>query len=80
MDVRNLLAEPRVICRVDGDRASSNLSVSEFAGLAPHTLRPISSIPAWKGKQSYEGRWWFSSLECHVPYATAREPLRVRVG
>lgn len=73
VDVHNLLDEPRAICRRTDARKPANLSIDEFGGIFPSSLQPISHIPAWRGKQSYEGRWWFSSIAAHVAYASGRE-------
>ncbi|MBB3158095.1 hypothetical protein FHS07_001791 [Microbacterium proteolyticum] len=73
MDLYNLLAEPPVLCRRDGDRAPVNLSVDEFSALAPGSLAPVIGIPSWIGKQSYEGRWWFSRTGHHVAFASTWE-------
>lgn len=73
MDLYNLLAEPRVLCRRDGDRAPVNLSVDEFSALSPGSLVPVIGIPSWLGKQSYEGRWWFARTGHHVAFASTWE-------
>ena len=73
MDVVNLLDEPRALCHLAGARAPANLSIDQFADTLPRSLQPVSRIPTWRGKQAYEGRWWFSSIAAHVAYASGRE-------
>jgi len=73
VDVVNLLDEPRALCHLAGARAPANLSIDQFADTLPRSLQPVSRIPTWRGKQAYEGRWWFSSIAAHVAYASGRE-------
>ncbi|GAA2926288.1 hypothetical protein GCM10010458_05280 [Microbacterium luteolum] len=73
VDVHNLLDEPRALCRLNDARKPANLSIDEFASILPESLQPVARIPTWRGKQSYEGRWWFSTIPAHVAYASGRE-------
>ncbi|MBA8816178.1 hypothetical protein FHX48_001251 [Microbacterium halimionae] len=73
MDVYSLMAEPRVVYRRDGDRAPVNLGVSEFSAISTEFLVPVVGISSWRGKQSYEGRWWFARMGHHVAFASAWE-------
>ena len=69
----SLLSEARFVCLTSGFKNSQSLSAAEFAALELTELRPVTSIPAWIGKGSNEGRWWFSGIARHVAYASAWE-------
>lgn len=69
----SLLPEARFVCLTSGFKSSQSLSAAEFAALELTEFRPVTSIPAWLGKRSNEGRWWFSGISRHVAYASAWE-------
>lgn len=69
----NLLPEARFVCRIDSSKGAQNFNVADFAALEPAEIQPITTIPTWIGKRSYEGRWWFSRVARHVAYASAWE-------
>lgn len=69
----SLVPEARFVCLTGGSKSSQSLSAAEFASLDVTELTPVTSIPAWIGKRSIEGRWWFSGTSRHVAYASAWE-------
>ena len=69
----NLMSEARFVCRLAGAQGTANVSATEFASLDPGSLRPVTSVPAWIGKRSYEGRWWFSRTADHIAFASTWE-------
>ena len=58
--VANLMPDARFVCRTNGANDARNLNVAEFSVLPTVDLLPVTTIPAWVGRQAYEGRWWFS--------------------
>lgn len=71
--VQNLLPTARAVCRTSEFPEPRNLSLREFASIDLQDLRPLNGIPSWIGKQSYEGRWWFSHTGEHIAFASGWE-------
>lgn len=69
----SLVPEARFVCLTGGSKSSQSLIAAEFASIDVTELRPVTSIPAWIGERSIEGRWWFSGTSRHVAYASAWE-------
>ena len=71
--VANLMPDARFVCRTYGRKDALNLSTAEFTALHSDDLLPVTTIPAWLGKKSYEGRWWLSRPAGDVAFASGWE-------
>ena len=67
------MPDARFVCRTNGANDARNLNVAEFSVLPTVDLLPVTTIPAWVGRQAYEGRWWFSQTASHVAFASSWE-------
>ena len=72
---RNLTDTTRVLVRLPGAAkgVANHPLTGEPAGLSVEAALPIRRFYSWKGKRTYEGRWWCSTSGGHVEFESLLE-------
>lgn len=70
--IQNPLPDARAVY-LAGSPEPQNVGIREFERITLGELLPLVGLPSWIGKQSYEGRWWFSRSGKHVAFASGWE-------
>lgn len=72
-DVRAFGDAVVVQIKLSSGKTPTRLSLGELADVDLTNVWPVHDIPAWRGRRTYEGSWWFSGLSRSIPFASLEE-------